>query len=735
MGRHGRSIAVRACLLGLGALALATPSSAQPPAQIQQAVDAAYQQFRTLSEGKNADYIPALAKVDPNLFGIALVTTDGKVYTAGDVKTEVSIQSISKVFTMAQVIQEQGPDSIEKRIGVDATGARFNSIIAVEAVRTVSGAGAPEMNPLVNPGAISATSMVTGPTSDAVWAKIIGFHDAAAGRQLSVLQDVYKSESDSNQRNQAIGALMLAYGYIKGNWQQAVDLYTRQCSIGVNAQDLATMAATLAAAGRNPVTGTHVIDAGKIPNVLAVMSTAGLYDDSGKWLYHTGLPAKSGVGGGIIAVSPGKFGIAVVAPPLDDAGNSVKAQRAIAAISAALGGNPYGESQAQTQTQTTTVQVTSAPKPSFEIYGFAMLDMGHNFKQIHPDWFDTLRLTRLPASPNEFGEDNSTFSGVRQSRLGVKSSTPTTMGDLKTIFEFELFGTGVDAGQTTFRLRHAWGELGAFGAGQYWSPFTDPDAFPNSLEYWGPTGLAWYRNVQVRWTPIRDDNSNLMIALERPGASGDQGVYADRIELQGIKARFPVPDFSAAYRYSEKWGYVRVAAQLRKIKWDDTLDDNLNLSGDATGWGFNFSSNLNAGKNDVIRMAVVVGEGIQNSMNDSPVDIGIQKNLQDPLRPVIGKALPIVGTSFFLDHKWNDKSSTAVGYSRQDIDNSDGQAPDAFKAGDYFLVNLLYSPVPNAMVGGEYQWGRRENFSDGFHSDGSKVQFSFKYNFSWKLGG
>ena len=164
---------------------------------------------------------------------------------------------------------------------------------------------------------------------------------------------------------------MLAYGYIKGDWQQAVDLYTRQCSIGVNAQDLATMAATLAAAGKNPVTHSQVIDAAKVPNVLAVMSTAGLYDDSGKWLYHTGLPAKSGVGGGIIAVSPGKFGIAVIAPPLDEAGNSVKAQRAIEAISAALGGNPYGESQVQT----TTVQVTSPPRPSLEIYGFAMLDM------------------------------------------------------------------------------------------------------------------------------------------------------------------------------------------------------------------------------------------------------------------------------------------------------------------------------------------------------------------------
>jgi glutaminase len=333
---------VGAGALVVGMLAIASPAlNAQAAGDVQKAVDAAYAKFKDLKEGKNADYIPALAKVDPNLFGIAVVTADGKVYTAGDVKTEVSIQSISKVFTMAQVIQEQGLESIEKRIGVDATGARFNSIIAVEGVRTVVGSGAPEMNPLVNPGAISATSMVAGGSADAVWKKIIGFHNDAAGRELTVLQDVYKSEADTNQRNQAIGALMLAYGYIKDDWQQAVDLYTRQCSIGVNARDLATMAATLAFSGSNPVTKKSVMDAAKVPGVLAVMATAGLYDDSGKWLYHTGLPAKSGVGGGIIAVAPGKFGIAVVSPPLDDAGNSIRAQRAITEVSNALGGNPY----------------------------------------------------------------------------------------------------------------------------------------------------------------------------------------------------------------------------------------------------------------------------------------------------------------------------------------------------------------------------------------------------------
>ena len=332
------SLAGVVILAAVGAYALSAQNRAGSP---QAAVNSAFEQFKGLKEGKNADYIPALAKVDPNLFGIALVTTDGKSYFAGDIKTEVSIQSISKVFTMAEVIQEQGLESIEKRIGVDATGARFNSIIAVEAVKSLAGTGAPEMNPLVNPGAITATSMVTGATKDEVWNKIIGTYNEYAGRPLAVLPEVYQSESDTNQRNQAIGALMLAYGYIKSDWRQAVDLYTRQCAVGVNAKDLAMMAATLAAGGKNPITGKRVLDDSKVPGVLAVMATAGLYDDSGKWLYHTGLPAKSGVGGGIIAVSPGKFGIAVVSPPLDDAGNSVRAQKAITTISNALGGNPY----------------------------------------------------------------------------------------------------------------------------------------------------------------------------------------------------------------------------------------------------------------------------------------------------------------------------------------------------------------------------------------------------------
>jgi glutaminase len=323
------------------ALALSgmTAASAQTPAEIEAALKAAHSKYQGLKEGKNADYIPALAKVDSNIYGIALVTADGKVYTAGDVKSEVSIQSISKVFTMAKVVEEQGLDAIEKTIGVDATGMRFNSIVAVEFAEKAL--GGPEINPLVNPGAIAATSMVKGSTRDQVWNSILNFYSEFAGRKLSVNQEVYKSEAETNQRNQAIGALMYAYGFIKANPQQATDIYTEQCSVSVNALDLATMAATLANGGKNPVTGKQVMKTENVPGVLAVMATAGLYDDTGKWLYHTGLPGKSGVGGGIIAVSPGKFGIAVISPPLDEAGNSVRAQKAIADISNALGGNPY----------------------------------------------------------------------------------------------------------------------------------------------------------------------------------------------------------------------------------------------------------------------------------------------------------------------------------------------------------------------------------------------------------
>lgn len=337
-----RDFASGAALLGLAsasALAVGRPALAQPAsvnaAAADAAVKSAYEQFKGLAEGKNADYIPALAKVPSNYFGIALATPQGKLSTAGDIDPTFSIQSISKVFTMALVFQEKGEQFVEDDIGVDATGQVFNSIVAIEQYK------GKEINPLVNPGAIATTGLVSGASADEVWSKIIGIHSDFAGRRLAIDQEVYKSESATNQRNRAISMLMSAYERFPGDPGQAVDLYTRQCSIAVNAKDLGVMAATLANGCKNPITGKQVIDPRHMPGILAVMATAGLYDDSGKWFFSTGLPAKSGVGGGLIAVSPGKFGIGTFAPPLDEAGNSVRGQRAIEAISNALGGNPY----------------------------------------------------------------------------------------------------------------------------------------------------------------------------------------------------------------------------------------------------------------------------------------------------------------------------------------------------------------------------------------------------------
>lgn len=400
-------------------------------------------------------------------------------------------------------------------------------------------------------------------------------------------------------------------------------------------------------------------------------------------------------------------------------------------------GTPELAAEAATEaaaTEEAAAEEAEEAKPRMDIYGFVMTDAGYRTGQIQPDWFDVIRPTKMAAFEDEFGPDGSTYFSVRQTRFGVKSWVPTKLGEMFAVFEFELFGTGADAGQTTFRLRHAYGELGQFGAGQYWSPFMDIDVFPNSLEYWGPSGMVFFRNIQVRWMPIKGD-TRLTIALERPGASGDQGRYDDLIELDDVKTRFPLPDLSAEYRHAADWGYVEIAGILRHLEWDDLGTDQYDLAGSATGWGLNLSSNLKLGKPNTLRLQVVYGEGIQNYMNDATSDIGIVPNPGNPVSPIKGVALPLLGIVAFLDHSWSDEWSTAVGFSTFDMDNASGQSDDAFAAGRYALVNLLHYPAPNVMIGGELQYGYRENFNDGWSVDDFKVQFSFKYTFSHTLGG
>jgi hypothetical protein len=372
-------------------------------------------------------------------------------------------------------------------------------------------------------------------------------------------------------------------------------------------------------------------------------------------------------------------------------------------------------------------------KNSIDLYGHVMLDSGYEFGQSDPNWPDVMRPTKLASFKGQFAPDGKSYFSVRQTRFGVKTTTPTGLGDLKTIFEFELFGTGVDAGQTTFRLRHAYGELGQFGAGQTWSPFMDIDVFPNSLEYWGPNGMVFFRNIQARWMPIQNDRLRLIFAVERPGASADGGIYADRVELQGVRPKFDLPDFSWQARVMREWGYLQLSGIFRKISWVNTAPNpQFDLSGDAFGWGLSLSSNLNFTTRDIGRFEFVYGEGIENYMNDAPIDIGVKNNLSNPLKPIVGVPLPVLGVVSFLDHNWSNRFSTSIGYSLVNITNSNAETPSDFHQGHYALTNLLYHPVPSVTVGGEFIYGRRVNFKDGFNVNDSRLQFSFKYD--WKKG-
>ncbi|HEV8507595.1 MAG TPA: DcaP family trimeric outer membrane transporter [Chitinophagaceae bacterium] len=367
---------------------------------------------------------------------------------------------------------------------------------------------------------------------------------------------------------------------------------------------------------------------------------------------------------------------------------------------------------------------------SLRVYGFAMVDMGYNFDQIDPRWFDALRLNRLPKYKDQFAPDGTFFFGVRQTRFGVAGYTPTKIGDLKVVYEFDMFGTGSDEGQTTMRLRYAYGELGRFLAGQATSPFMDDDAWPNTIEYWGPCGMVFYRNVQIRYAPIKTADKELFIALERPGAGADKGTISipELPPLDSVKAQLSAPDVSAHFKKRGKWGSVQLAGILRPLKWKDTRVNNFgnDLSGSVTGWGANLSAVLNLGKSTVFRGSYVYGEGIENYMQDAPNDVGTVINGNS----IDGKALPVSGIVAWLDHNWNPMVWTSLGYSTVSIDNTEtAQGTTSYKKGQYALLTIGTTPFTNTMAAIEFQWGQREG-EDGFKADCTKIQVSFKYNFS-----
>lgn len=302
--------------------------------EIQKALQSAYDECKGCRLGKNASYIPALAKVSPDLFGMAAVTVDGEVATVGDADSPFAIESISKAFNLSLVMDCLGAETVRRKIGAEATGEPFNSVMALELH-----SGKP-LNPLVNAGAMAALSLVPGATSEAVWLNIAARFEALAGRELVVMKDVYDSESETNQHNKGIAWLLQSYGYFYNDPDQTVDLYTRMCSLAVTTRDLAVMGACYATGGINPLTTRRVVKSQNIHEILADMVMEGLYTGSGDWLYANGLPAKSGVGGGIVCVAPKVMALAAFSPPLDDAGNSVRAQRALSFVIEKLGLNP-----------------------------------------------------------------------------------------------------------------------------------------------------------------------------------------------------------------------------------------------------------------------------------------------------------------------------------------------------------------------------------------------------------
>lgn len=310
-----------------------------PHPRVTQLVTEAHEHYVGLDDGEVADYIPVLAAADTSRFGLSVVGVDGSLHEAGDVDVAFSIQSISKAFVFALVCEELGHEPVHERIGVNNTGLAFNSLIAME----LNG-GSP-MNPMVNAGAIATTGLVPAASAEERWKRIQQGLSQFAGRELALDETVYRSEAETNLRNRAIGKLLQSYGRLDTDPLETVDVYTRQCSLSVTAHDLGVMGATLADGGVNPVTGEQVVSAEVCRDTLTVLASCGMYERSGEWLFEIGLPAKSGVSGGIVAVSPGKGAVGTYSPRLDPAGNSVRGQRACAFLSRSLGLNLFASAR------------------------------------------------------------------------------------------------------------------------------------------------------------------------------------------------------------------------------------------------------------------------------------------------------------------------------------------------------------------------------------------------------
>jgi len=364
---------------------------------------------------------------------------------------------------------------------------------------------------------------------------------------------------------------------------------------------------------------------------------------------------------------------------------------------------------------------TAAAKTDYDFYGFVQLDAIYDVNRMDSAWKDALRPSKICSGTVGCGTDGETILSVRQTRFGVAATTPTEMGELKTKVEFELFGVGSDEGKTTPRLRHAYGEIGELLVGQTWSTFMDIDVFPNTIEYWGPPSMIFWRNIQIRWTPMRDKHSSFAVALESPSSAIDDGKLSGISPTLNFRGKTDFADLTAHWRTHGDWGHLQVAGLLRSVGYENALSADGEPSGNKTGYGINLSGSYNVGVNGTIKAQLAYGKAIASYFNDGGIDLAPDAGGQ-------AETLPILGWLLFYDHSWSSEWSSSIGWAMTDQDNSDGQLGTAFKSNQYGLVNLLHYPTKSTMVGGELQYGKYEQ-KDGTTVDDTRMQVSFKFKF------
>ena len=372
-------------------------------------------------------------------------------------------------------------------------------------------------------------------------------------------------------------------------------------------------------------------------------------------------------------------------------------------------------------------------KYNFDIYGFAEADFIYDADRVDPAWEDTLRPSKIPTTEGLFGSNGQTLFSVKQSRLGVSGDIPidkNSSDDITFKFEFDMFGVGVDAGQTTIRLRHAFGEWGPLLAGQTNSLFMDIENFPNVIDYWGPNGMVFLRTPQFRYTPYRTDHSHFSVAIEKPGNDIDAGLIRQLDPNLGanIENDEKMPDLTAQYFTSGSWGHFQLAGILRRVGYDTLGTTDNRPKGAQLGWGINAGGHIALFQKDRLILEVNHGDGIASYQNDGGVDLAPE--LQGGA--LHAKAVPLTGFEAYYDRYWDDHFSTALGYSFVQVDNTNFQEASAFHKADYASINLLWTPASRILIVGELLWGKRED-NDGATGRDVRFQFSIKYTFGTSI--